>query len=114
MPQYAVLIYERVAAEDLPQEVMDAHMGVPQRIAEAGGKEIGGIALQPNDTATTIRDGLVTDGPFIETKESMAGMCVVEARDLNEAMQIAGRMPLATMGSIEVRPLVPSALPAAT
>ena len=46
-----------------------------------------------------------TDGPFMETKEHLSGFHIVEARDLNEALQLASRMPLATMGSIEVRPL---------
>lgn len=46
-----------------------------------------------------------TDGPFMETKEHLSGFCIVEARDLNEALQLSGRMPLASMGSIEVRPL---------
>jgi hypothetical protein len=47
----------------------------------------------------------VTDGPFAETKEHLSGFCIVEARDMNEAIRLADRMPLATMGSIEVRPV---------
>lgn len=65
--------------------------------------------LQPTDAATTvrIRQGkvVVTDGPFAETKEQLAGFYLIEARDLNEAIQVAARIPPAREGSIEVRPL---------
>jgi hypothetical protein len=65
-------------------------------------------ALQPVATATTVRvrNGRMsaTDGPFAETTEQLGGFVFIEARDLNEAIQIAGRMPMATVGSIEVRP----------
>jgi hypothetical protein len=73
------------------------------------GHMIGGSALQASSTATTlrIRDGkpLITDGPFAETKEQLAGFYLLEARDLNEALQLAGKIPPARLGSIEVRPL---------
>ena len=66
-------------------------------------------ALQPVATATTVRlrNGQlsVTDGPFAETKEQLAGFYLIEARDLNEAMQLAGRIPPVRIGSIEVRPI---------
>lgn len=66
-------------------------------------------ALKPTSEAITVRkwDGTVstTDGPFMETKEYLSGFFLVEARDLNEAILLASRMPLATMGSIEIRPL---------
>jgi hypothetical protein len=66
-------------------------------------------ALQPTDTATTVRvrNGkmLVTDGPFAETKEQLAGFYLVDAHDLNEAIQIASRIPPAREGSVEVRPV---------
>jgi len=65
-------------------------------------------ALQPVASATTVRvrNGRMsaTDGPFAETTEQVGGFVFVEARDLNEAIQIAGRMPMAKVGSIEVRP----------
>ena len=68
-------------------------------------------ALQSVQTATTVRvrNGKVsiTDGPFAETKEQLAGFYMIEARDLNEAIQIAGRIPPARVGSIEVRPIRP-------
>ena len=66
-------------------------------------------ALQPVETATTVRvrngKTTITDGPFAETKEQLAGFYLVEARDLNEALQIAAKIPPAREGSIEVRPV---------
>jgi len=105
MPQYAVLLYERVAPEDLPPEVMQAHAELPERIAEQGGREVAGLALEPNETATSIRGGVVTDGPFIETKEVLAGVFVIEARDLDHALALARMTPIVD-GGVEVRPLV--------
>ena len=68
-------------------------------------------ALQSVQTATTVRvrNGRlgITDGPFAETKEQLAGFYLIEARDLNEAIQIAAKIPPARVGSIEVRPIRP-------
>ena len=75
----------------------------------ASGHFLGGEALQPVAEATTlrVRNGKVsiTDGPFAETKEQLAGFYLIEARDLNEAIQVASRIPPARYGSIEVRPV---------
>ena len=72
------------------------------------GHFIGGSPLHPTHTATTVRmrNGQlsVTDGPFAETKEQLAGFYLIEARDLNEAIQLAAKIPPAQFGSIEVRP----------
>ena len=66
-------------------------------------------ALQSVQTATTVRmrDGKlsITDGPFAETKEQLAGFYMIEARDLNEAIQLASRIPPARVGSVEIRPI---------
>jgi hypothetical protein len=105
MAQYAVLIYERVPPEELPPEVLAAHEQLPERIAEQGGRELAGMALHPNETATSIRGGVVTDGPFIETKEVLAGVFVIEARDLDHALALAKLTPIAD-GGVEVRPLL--------
>lgn len=105
MAQYAVLIYERVAPGDLPPDVMEAHARLPARIAELGGREVAGMALEPSETATSIRGGLVTDGPFIETKEVLAGVFVIEARDLDHALALARMTPVVD-GGVEVRPLL--------
>ncbi len=68
-------------------------------------------ALQSVQTATTVRvrsgKMSITDGPFAETKEQLAGFYMIEARDLNEAIQIASKIPPARVGSIEVRPIRP-------
>jgi hypothetical protein len=89
---------------------------VPDRECMACGNELrargvlsAAEALQPVDTATTVRvrQGKVsiTDGPFAETKEQLAGFYLIEARDLNEAIQTAAKIPPAREGSIEVRPV---------
>jgi hypothetical protein len=66
-------------------------------------------ALQPVETATTVRvrNGKlsVTDGPFAETKEALAGFYLIDARDLNDAIQVAAKIPPAREGSVEVRPV---------
>jgi hypothetical protein len=82
----------------------------------AGGQFVGGSQLQPTTTATTVRvrDGkrLVTDGPFAETREQLGGYFLVEAKDLDEAIALAARIPSARTGTIEVRPLVETPVPA--
>jgi hypothetical protein len=74
------------------------------------GHYIAGEALQPIQTATTvrIRSGKLstTDGPFAETKEQLGGFYMIEAKDLNDALQVAARIPSAKTGSIEVRPVM--------
>jgi hypothetical protein len=70
----------------------------------------GGNALQPTSTATTVRvrDGkrLTTDGPFAETKEQLGGFYLIEAKDLDEAIHMAGKIPAARHGCVEVRPIM--------
>ena len=74
------------------------------------GHYLGGNSLQPTGTAKTVRvrGGKVsaTDGPFAETNEQLGGYYLIEARDLNDAIQVASRIPSARMGSIEVRPIM--------
>jgi hypothetical protein len=74
------------------------------------GHFLGANALQPVTAATTIRvrNGKLstTDGPFAETKEHLGGYILIEARDLNEAIQVAAKIPMARIGSIEVRPVM--------
>ncbi len=75
----------------------------------ASGLLVAAEALEPIETATTVRmrNGKlsVTDGPFAETKEQLAGFYLIEARDLNEAIQVAAKIPPAREGSVEVRPV---------
>jgi len=103
MTQYAVLIFER--ADDLPADVLEAHGALPGQIAREGGRVVAGMALQPSETATAIRGDLITDGPFIETKEALAGIFIIEARDLDHALVLARMTPVVD-GGVEVRPLL--------
>jgi hypothetical protein len=112
--QYLMLIYQNEAefAKATEKELtpMYQEYGKLRDELAAGGKFIGGNQLQPTGTATTVRvrDGkrAVTDGPFAETKEQLGGYFLVDAKDLDEAIAIAGRIPSARTGSIEVRPIV--------
>ncbi len=103
MTQYAVMIYEN--APELPPEVLAAHGALPDRIAAAGGKTLGGLALEPPSTATSVRGELITDGPFMESKEVLSGVFVIEARDLDHALELAKMTPIVD-GGVEVRPLI--------
>jgi hypothetical protein len=84
----------------------------------ASGRLVAAEALQPIDTATTVRvrNGRmsIVDGPFAETKEQLAGFYLIEARDLNDAIQAASKIPPAREGSVEVRPIRQLDVPAAT
>jgi hypothetical protein len=103
MARYAVLIFEN--ATDMPPEVLEAHGKLPDRIAERGGRVVAGLALEPEETATAIRGDLVTDGPFVETKEALLGIFIIEARDLDHALALAALTPIVD-GGVEVRPLI--------
>ncbi len=110
MAEYMILIFEdengyRTASPDVLQQVMEAHGRFAQQVEEKEGKILTGRALQPTSTATTIRDDVVTDGPFIETKEAVGGFYLIEARDLDHALDIAKLCP-ARFGGVEVRPIM--------
>ena len=111
MAKYAILIYEDPAfyANASPETwgaVVDAHNTFTKQVFELGGSIAAGEALAPTTTATTIMGaGTVTDGPFVETKEAFGGFYVVEARDLDHAVEIAKLCP-APGGGVEVRPVV--------
>jgi hypothetical protein len=111
--QYILSIYSGDAPEsydNLSDEEKSAIMGEYFAISQTPGV-IGGAQLQPADTATTVRvDGdrtLTTDGPFAETKEVLGGYYLLEADDIDTAIEIAARIPAARLGgAVEVRPLV--------
>ena len=111
--KYALLIYSNEARErfdTLPDDEQRAIMGEYFAISESPGV-YGGEQLQPVETATTVRvDGgqtLTTDGPFADTKEILGGFYLLEADDLDSALEIAARIPAARMGgAVEVRPIV--------
>jgi len=72
---------------------------------ERGAKILGGNALQPTATATSVRADIMTDGPFVETKEVLGGYYLIEANDLDSALAIAKLCP-AYFGGVEVRPIL--------
>ena len=114
--RYALLIYDADTATPSPQppdpavwsEVNAAYEAYTQMLRDRGAY-LGGEALQPVPTATTVRvkDGrtVTTDGPFAETKEALGGFYLVEAKDLDEALEFAAACPGARFGSMEVRPI---------
>jgi hypothetical protein len=106
MAQYLVLIYEDEAGWQAGGEAAEAGMKAHNEFGQKHAAALrGGAALQPTGTATTIRDGVVTDGPFVESKEALGGYYLVEADDLDQALAIAKDVP-APFGGVEVRPLM--------
>lgn len=111
--QYLCLIYDdEKALNDMPPAERGAFMGAYgtfTKEVKASGHFLAGDALQPVATATTVRVRggklTTTDGPFAETKEQLGGFYLVEAKDLNEALQIAAKIPSVRTGSVEVRPV---------
>ena len=110
--EYLLLIYEgerRFA--DLEESAMKTELAEYRAFGKDYAAAIrGGHALQPTGTATTVRmrDGkrLITDGPFAETREQLGGYYLVEADDLDGALEMAAKIPGARFGSIEVRPIM--------
>lgn len=104
--KYLCLVY---ADEEALADIDDAECKAFSDGLVERGQRLGGEALHPVHTATTVRvrngDVSVIDGPFAETKEQLAGFYLVEARDLNDAIRIASKIPPARVGSIEVRPV---------
>jgi hypothetical protein len=110
--QYALLIYTEETPGAVPEDVMASELEDYNRFTEdiqARGILRAGEALHPSSAATTVRvrDGrtLTTDGPFAETKEVLGGLYLVDATDLDEAIELAARIPGARHGSVEVRPV---------
>ncbi|HUN56748.1 MAG TPA: YciI family protein [Candidatus Binataceae bacterium] len=111
--QYILLIYDNESAMKSRSQaemgqLLTAYQKFTQDIVNKGNFKAGD-PLQPTNTATTVRNRegktLVTDGPFAETKEQLGGYYLIEAKDLDEAIAIAARVPSAQSGSIEVRPI---------
>jgi len=113
--QYVLLIHESEAqwdsfSEAEQGEIMAGYGSFSEHLAQNKQVEmLGGERLQPTHTATTVRvrDGKValTDGPFTETKEQLGGFYLIDAKNLDEATQIAAKIPTATYGCVEVRPI---------
>lgn len=114
--RYALLIVDPESANPSPEppspevqaQAMNDYNAYTQMLRDRGAY-LGGEALQPNPTATTVRvqDGrtITTDGPFVEAKEALGGFYLVEARDLDEAIEFAAACPGARIGAIEIRPI---------
>jgi hypothetical protein len=109
--RYMLLIYleEQTLGEAERQECYVESAQLAQEI-HARGQYLAAAPLQPTSTATSIRvrDGkrLVTDGPFAETREQLGGYFLIEAKNLDEAIGIAGRIPMARKGTVEIRPVI--------
>ena len=112
--KYLCLIYDDekkwdTMAKAEAESMMGEYFAFTEDIKKTG-HYVAGEALQLTQTATTIRvrQGKLstTDGPFAETKEQLGGFYMIDARDLNDALQIAARIPSARTGCIEVRPVV--------
>jgi hypothetical protein len=112
MAQYLILIYEDESAyidptPDVWEQAMKAHNTFAEQAVAKGGQILGGNALRATATATSIRGDVVTDGPFVETKEALGGYYLIEATDLDQALDIAKLCP-APYGGVEVRPILPT------
>ena len=111
MSQYMILIYEdegqyENATPEVFAEITQEHTDFMAQVEQHGVKLLGGEALQPTSTATTVRGGgEVTDGPFVETKEALGGYYLVDAPDLDTALAI-GKLVPARFGGVEVRPVM--------
>ena len=107
MAQYAILIYSPAPAD--PMDITPDYLALldryPAQVEELGGKIVTGFALAPSTTATAVRGDAVTDGPFIEAKEVVAGFYILEAPDLDVALRIAKLNPATRDGGVEVRPM---------
>jgi len=111
--RYLCLIYdEEKKLGAMSKSESDAFLGEYFAFTEdikKSGHYLGGEALQPVNTATSVRvrSGKMstTDGPFAETKEQLGGYYLIEAKDLNDALQVASRIPSAKFGTVEVRPI---------
>lgn len=109
--QYMLLIYGDEAAWDARSQVekdavFEEHNQFAHRVEELGGTITGGGELQPTGTATTVRGDLVTDGPFLETREAFGGFYIIEAEDLDQILAIAKHCPASPEGGVEIRPIV--------
>jgi hypothetical protein len=117
MPKYAALIYESAETEGqgTPEQWAEVMAEYNEFGAKAGaaGVLVGGEALEPTATATTVHvaggaggDVMTTDGPFAETKEVLGGFYILDCADLDDAIKWASQIPGAWHGKVEVRPLI--------
>jgi hypothetical protein len=118
--KYMLLIYDneqvwaKMSASE-QQKLFGEYMAFTESIKQSG-QYISGAPLQPIATATSVRirndKQLITDGPFAETQEQLGGYYLIDARDLDQAIGIAARIPSVRLGTIEVRPVMALGAPA--
>ena len=109
--KYAVLIFPKPGSHEALEPAEYGPVNAEYLALRADPRCLGGAHLQPAETATTVRHGsggaLITDGPFADTKEVLGGYYVLDAADLDEALEFAQRVPAVRLGgAVEVRPLV--------
>jgi hypothetical protein len=106
MAQYAILIFDDATAGEYTPEQQAASKRHADDLIDSGAM-ITAYALQATDTATSLRGDAVTDGPFIDAKEVIAGVCIIDAPDLDAALEMARRNPAVQWGrgGVEVRPV---------
>jgi hypothetical protein len=108
--RFVILLYGDEAAEAALAEqelrgIVARHRALGQRLA-AEGRLAAGEGLQPGPTATTVRDGLISDGPFAEGREQLGGLYIVDCADLDEALAIAKQVPASPGLVVEIRPTI--------
>lgn len=108
--QYALVIYTEPGAEESRSDADRAQARASFQALAADPRYVGGAQLQPAEMATCVRVNrgrtLMTDGPFADTKEVLGGFVLIEAADLNGAIEMAANIPAAQYGVVEVRPVV--------
>jgi hypothetical protein len=109
MAQYAIMLFSPAPADptDLTPEELAAHERHGEEIEKLGAKIVSAFALHPSTTATSVRGDVVTDGPFLDAKEVVAGVFVIEAPNLDVALEVARRNPATQQGGgVELRPVL--------
>lgn len=109
--KYTMLIYlDETGLSETEREQCYRESAQYAQELHSGGRYLAAVPLQPTATATSIRvrgeKHMVTDGPFAETREQLGGFFLVEAKDLDEAIDIAARIPAGRWGTVEIRPVV--------
>lgn len=109
--KYTMLIYlDETGLSETEREQCYRESAQYAQELHSGGRYLAAVPLQPTATATSIRmrgeKRIVTDGPFAETREQLGGFFLVEAKDLDEAIDIAARIPAGRWGTVEIRPVV--------
>jgi hypothetical protein len=107
MPEYAVPVYSRAPADPMALTPDDIRLleEYPAHVERLGGRVVTGFALQPSTTATSVRGDVVASGTFTAAKEMLTGYFVLDAPDLDAALEIAKLNPATRDGGVEIRPL---------